>query len=153
MVYLLWSLVNLAALCWFLYISFSVLKLIKEHLGVPSLIIFILGSLSFSQGTLTNDKQPTSYNDQMTLGVQIIDEQLWYNTSLFYAYPKDSVTGEARGDVSQSGLVIGHSWKPASSRLWFENGKLNYSVSGTHEWKFLGLKLYSEPQRFTGKIE
>ncbi|MCE7043483.1 hypothetical protein [Dyadobacter sp. CY312] len=153
MVYLLWSLINLAALCWFLYIAFSVLKLIKEHLGVPSLIIFILGSLSFSQGTLTNEKPQPSYNEQMTLGVQMIDEQLWYNTSLFYAYPKDSLTGEARGDVSQSGLVIGHGWKPTLSRLWFENGKLNYSVSGTHEWKFLGLTLYSEPKQFTGHIK
>jgi hypothetical protein len=153
MIYLLWSSINLIALWWFLYVCFSVLKLIKEHLGMPALVIFLLGSLSFVMGTVTSDKPQTSLSQDMVPGMQTVDEQLLYSTTLSYAVPKDSSSNEIKGDVFQSGLVIGHAWKPIPPTLYFKEGKLNYTIMGTHEWKLLGLTLYSQPQRFTGQIK
>jgi hypothetical protein len=153
MIYLLWSAINLVALCWFLYVCFSVLKLIKEHLGMPALIIFLLGCLSFVKETVTSDKPQTSLSQDMVLGMQTVNEQFFYSTTLSYAIPKDSSASDIKGDVYQSGLVIGHAWNPIPPTLYFKEGKLNYTIMGTHEWKLLGLTLYSQPQRFTGLVK
>ncbi len=147
--YLGWSVLNLAVLAWFLYISFSVLKWIKDNLGTAALVVFILGSLSFIKGTVTDSKPSTSFEGDMVTGIHTLDEALLYSTVLFYAYPKD-LQGNIKGEISQSGLVIGHGWKTHQTTFNFTNNQLHYTVTGTHEWRFLGLNLYPEAKQFKG---
>lgn len=151
--YLLWSVINLAALAWFLYIGFSVLKWIKEHLGMGALVIFILGSFSFIKGMVMNDKPETTYNEPMTMGIYDLNKELLYSTTLFYAYPKDATKGDVKADIVQSGLVIGHGWKTHSTAFDRKDDQLHYAIVGTHEWRFFGLNLYPETKRFTGVVK
>lgn len=153
MVYLLWSVLNLAALAWFVFISFSVLKLIKDNMGSPALVIFILGSLSFIKDTISiKGSQPVT-DQQLITATSIVNRDLLYSNTLSYYYPKDSGSTEMYGEVLQTGLVVGHAWKSLPPTFYFKNKKLYYSIRGNHEWKFLGLTLYSEPKEFKGQIK
>jgi hypothetical protein len=152
MLYFLWSLLNLGALVWFLLICFSVLKPIRENLGMAAVIIFVVGAMSFIKGAVSNDGQEPGGGEKIIKTT--LDSKLFYDLDLICTYTKDLSAEEVRSFVTRNGLVIGHEWKSLSEdKVYFENGILHYSCSGIHEWKLLGLTLYKEPQTFTGKIK
>ena len=154
MIYFLWSLLNLGALVCFLFICFSVLKPIRENLGMAAVIIFVVGCMSFIKGTVSNDGQEPNSRDDEKMEKSTIDSKLFYDLDLIYFYKKDSSATQVRSFVAKNGLVIGHEWKSlADDKVYFKGDILHYSCSGIHEWKLLGLTLYKEPQTFTGTIK
>ena len=157
MIYLLWSLLNLAALVWFLFIAFSVLKPVRDSLGTVSAIIFVVCCLSFIKSSVTNKQEKIALDpaikDQVTASEKI-HQDLFYNIDLIYVYSKDSIAqNEIRGTTVKSGVVIGHEWKPLLTKMTYSNGMLQYISSGNHEWTFLGLTLHSAPEEFKGTIK
>ncbi|WP_221390417.1 hypothetical protein [Dyadobacter sp. NIV53] len=156
MIYFIWSLLNLGALVWFLFICFSILKLVRESLGMISTVLFIICCLSFIKGLVAN-KQQEFYADPevkgQTVETENIQTALFYNTDLLYVYAKDSLSKEVNAVTVKNGLVIGHDWKPVLTKMYFKDGKFHYTASGIHEWQFLGLTLHSVPEEFKGTIQ
>ena len=57
--------------------------------------------------------------------------------------------------TNRSGFVIGTNWnvENVSIEKSKTDNKCFYNVSGTLEWKILGLKIYSESKYFKGEVE
>lgn len=154
MINLLWSLLNLGILVWFLLIVFSVLKWVMKNLGMLSTVVFIVGILSFIRSTVVNNQsQGNQLKENEIVGTKSLEKSLFYNLDLLYVYKKDSVyNAPLAGKVLKSGTVIGHEWAPGLTEVNLSNGVMNFDVVGDHQWKLLGLTLYSQPQRFKGTI-
>lgn len=154
MLYLLWSLINLGMFIWFVLIAFSVLKLVRQNLGMVSTIVFIVGVLSFTRSAVVNDdRQNKNLNTNETVNFENLEKSVSYNLDLMYVYKKDTVyTGALPGKVLESGIISGHSWEPALTRIHLKNQVIDYYVAGTHQWKLLGLVLYNENKTYKGRI-
>jgi len=153
MIYFLWSVLNLAALIWFLFICFSVLKLVKESMGIASVVIFVLGCLSFLSAGVKNPRQELPFGKEIAneaVEVLNIKKDLFYNLDLMYVDQKDSLGKEIPATTVKHGFIIGHEWKPLGTTVYFKDGILHYTAMGLHEWKFLGLILYSDGEDFKG---
>jgi len=156
MIYLIWSVLNLIVLVCFLFICFSVLKPIKENLGLLAVVIFVVGCLSFIKGSVMNDQQGISVDPEIKGQIvegENVQKEMFFSIELLYVHAKDTLSNEMHGTTVKTGLVIGHEWKPAVSRLSLKDHKIKYFCSGIHDWKLLGLTLYSEPKEFEGVIE
>jgi hypothetical protein len=157
MIYLIWSVLNLAALVWFLFIAFSVLKPVRESLGTLSAIIFVVCCLSFIKSAVMNKPEeiaPDPAIKEQRILTEKIHQDLFYSIDLIYVYSKDVVAkDQIRGTTVKSGLVVGHAWKPLLTSIYYRNGMLQYQVSGNHEWTFLGLTLHQAPEEFKGVIK
>lgn len=125
-------------------------------MGMISTVLFIICCLSFIKSSVRN-KQEEFYIDPEIKGQKTATErvqiELFYNTDLLYVYTPDSLSKEIRATSVKTGLVIGHDWKPAFTRLYLKNGELQYISSGMHEWQFLGLTLHTMPVEFEGTIK
>ncbi|MGM8360434.1 hypothetical protein ACSV4D_00800 [Flavobacterium sp. ARAG 55.4] len=56
--------------------------------------------------------------------------------------------------VNRTGIEMGTEWKPSSVFLNKINYNLyEYHVSGSIDWKMLGIRIYSQSKEFDGKIE
>lgn len=155
MLYFIWSLLNLAALVWFLFICFSNLTGIKEKLGLVSTIIFIVCCLSFIKESLSNKSQVFPVNPEIsgqTVKTFNINNELFFNLDLIYGQ-QDSLNTGLLGVTVTNGFVIGHEWKPELTKVFFKEGILRYVAFGNHEWRFLGLTLYTAPEKFSGTIK
>lgn len=156
MIYFLWSVLNLAALVWFLFICFGALKLIKENFGLASTIIFVVSCLSFIKGNISNKHEELLLDPEVkgqTLETENIQKELFFNLDLHYTYSKDSLAKEIRTTTTKNGLVIGHGWNNTLIRTYFKDGALLYNVKGTHDWQLLGLTLYSMPEELEGTVK
>ncbi|HEV7381149.1 MAG TPA: hypothetical protein VGN64_15230 [Dyadobacter sp.] len=151
MLYLLWSIINIGLLIWFVIICFSVFKLVKESLGIPALIVFILGCLSFTKEHITNKETPRSGREEAEIGFQPLESGTFHDIMLSFSYPKDTVD-RVRGRIIQSGFVIGHHWDTSNVTFYKNEANVHYLVSGSHDWKLLGLTLYTEPRQFKGVL-
>ena len=93
MLYLLWSLLNIALFLYFIIICFKATKLLREKVGLLASIIFVAGSLSFiGQSNIDNDnKEPNSnqirtwkfhsadtLNKNATFSLDVILEKLFF---------------------------------------------------------------------------
>ncbi|TDE16771.1 hypothetical protein [Dyadobacter psychrotolerans] len=152
MIYLLWSVLNLAALIWFLFICFGVLKLIRQDMGLGAVVIFVIGSLSLISNSVKNRKPDLPFG-RVVKNEKVetfqIKSGLLYHIDLMYILP-DTMGKEIKSTTVKYGVVIGHEWKPAFSQVNFKKGHLHYYAVGMHEWKFMGLTLYTEDVELKG---
>ena len=156
MIYFLWSVLNLAALVWFLFICFGALKLIRENFGLASTIIFVVSCLSFIKGGVANKQEELLIDPEVkgqTLVTENIQKELFFNLDLHYIYSKDSLAKEIRTVTVKNGLVIGHGWNNVLIHADIKSGALHYKVKGMHDWQLLGLTLYSMPEELQGIVK
>jgi len=156
MIYFLWSLLNLGALVWFLFIAFSVLKPVRENLGTLSAVIFVVCCLSFIKASVSN-KQPELAKDpdvkEENVEMQNLDSKMFFNLDLLYFDGKDLLDTTALSATTiKSGFVIGHEWFPTRTKVFTTSGSRQFEADGIHEWRFLGLTLHSAPESFKGTI-
>ena len=156
MLYFIWSLLNLGALVWFLFICFSNLSGMKEKLGLASTIIFVVCCLSFIRESLSNKSLFFSFDTEManqTTKMYNIENVLFFNLDLMYSFSKDSIKTEISAITVINGFVIGHEWKPLTTKVYVKKGIVHYAIAGDHNWEFLGLTLYTDRREFTGTIK
>ena len=156
MIYFLWSLLNLLILVWFLFICFSDLKGIRERLGMVSTVIFVICCFSFIKESLSNNSQifpaDPSTETQIT-ETKNLKHELFFNVDLIYGFSKDSSAKEFPAITVINGFVMGHEWKPVLTKVYFKDNVITYFATGTHEWKLLGLTLYTDPEEFKGELK
>jgi len=157
MIYFIWSLLNLGALIWFLFISFSVLKSVRENLGTFSVVIFVVCCLSFIRASVSN-KQPGSGTDadgkEKPYLLENVDRKMFFNLDLLYADENRAPDADGVSATTiKSGFVMGHEWFPTRTRIFDQDGLKRYEAEGIHEWRFLGLTLHSAAESFKGTIK
>ena len=166
MLELIWGLLNIAFLIYFAMICFKSTKVIKEKLGVLASLIFVLVLLSFTAKPSDEESKSKIFDLQNTTNKQntlkgntfltriILEEKLTSTIGMFIIFGENE-NKLISAQTNRSGFVSGTNWnvENVSIEKSKTDNKCFYSVSGTLDWKILGLKIYSESKYFKGVAE
>lgn len=161
---LLWSLLNVILILAFLYACFQVFKVLRREIGLGLSLLFLLGLAAF-KSTESEEKNGSVKNllerseNLKSLGNwrsnQIVEMQNnSYNklNILVEAEHTDSTLRPLGLYPSVSGIIIGHDWKPWVGLVNTKDGQLTYQVILLHDWKLMGIKLYTTSEEYAGTI-
>lgn len=167
---LFWTLLNIAILLYFLFISVKITVLAKKHLGSFAALVFVIGLLSFMSSSAPDNSTKNSLSVQPSSFVSanglVQDEQLstkkiklegsyftknylnvHYAKKLDGSFPISTYAG-------LEGLVNGIKWKTWNIDIKkHKNGNnFEYTVDGILDWKILGMTVYSQLKTYKGNI-
>lgn len=151
MLYLLWSLLNIALFLFFVVICFKTTKLVRESFGLVSFLIFVLGLLSFIGNSNNNkaNKEPHSNqirswkftsedsldrNETFYITIELEENLISkYNLGIKFGKNKQSKLNFPISAYSQTtGFISGINWYPLSIIInkTYDNTKFEYYVDG-----------------------
>lgn len=158
MLTLFWTGLNVLLLLLILYAWFRVLKILRREIGLGLAVVFML-SLSVRGSNSVSDARPKNLLANERQGQPIGNWStsttipLNFNNRLslrFEGIRTDSMV-RAHGMYSTvSGLMLGHEWKPLAGMANSEKKGVSYSVFLLHEWKMLGVVLYTSSEEYEG---
>lgn len=171
MLYLIWAVINIAAYVYFIYVLIISGKLVRQKLGVLAACVFVLGLLSFMNGSDKNSRsknntadtvqkwkqyQSDSLDKNMNMTNWIKVDSNWISSySLFYTHGKIKGSNQRiplEASSTMSGLSLGTQWKPYDINmepLAHKEG-FKYTVYGTVDWYLMGIRIYSQEKTYTG---
>jgi hypothetical protein len=165
MLYLLWSLINIALLVFFIATCFKATKLVREKIGLFASVIFVFGLLSFTSsnnnGNTTELKRWTFNLNNCTVKTPssftnvVLENNLISKYELGIRYEKNNQLNIPISAFSSTeGITSGTNWKPVFVNVerTNDNNKFQYFVTGTVEWKLFGLTFYSQPKTYKGFV-
>lgn len=169
MLELIWGILNFAILIYFIIICFKAVKVIRENLGGIAALVLVLGVLSFK----VNSKDEN--NKFKTFDLQNVSQKMESEKFKGSTYFKDIKLeqnlltdfhvlikyGEDNNEiklltafVNRTGIEMGTEWKPSTVLLnKLHNNLYEYNISGSIDWKILGIRFYSQFKEFRGKTE
>lgn len=156
MLYLVWSLLNLGLGVWFVIIAFGVLKLVREHMGLLSTVIFILGVFSLIRGTVVTEKTPVhKMTKSEKFGVHPLKHDMMFELDLHYTYSTDSLhQSKLEASIQKNGLLVGHDWQTIFVEVSKSGKTVTYTATGFVKWKLLGILIYDgASETFTGSVQ
>lgn len=142
------------------------MKLVRERWGMVSALVFTLGLLSFcGRSSVTNTEHAALAkkwnvradstlipNTIRTLQVTL-DETLIAQFDLRINYGTDPLSLQKVPSsvyATTNGLVLGSQWQPEVLSTTPLKEGIQYTVTGTYDWKFLGYPVYSQAKTYTG---
>jgi len=168
MLYLIWNLINIAAYIYFIFISVKASKFIREHLGLFATLIFWIGILSFITKPKNNNseqntdillpKNVTAANKNIlvfnTTEIKLENDR-FSEFTLEIDYSRDKETNGIEPVHAYSKAYMfpnGENWKPKAAYLGITGkaDEFSYFVTGTIEWRLLGITFYTTPRTFKG---
>ena len=165
MLYLLWSLVNLALILLFIYVAYKATRLLRRELGLATALFFAIGFLSFINGPGYREEQNSiKLNEkpkadtglyQQQSQMITIDENAAFDTHLqvtYNEYKDQPLPQPVAAQVHTSGLVLSHSLKVMDTIVTYDEAakSWNYQVYGILHWRLLGMKIYTQTKMFSG---
>ncbi|WP_421825937.1 hypothetical protein [Larkinella sp.] len=172
MLYLIWTLLNIALGVYFIILCFQAARLLKERIGLYAAVIFTLGLICFAGNSgKKNDSFSTNPDvkkwtyvprDSIIPGglefAHATIDKTWISeidlTVLYGAKKSSNQTVPVEATSVWSGFVSGYDWKPTSISVHATTGQqYAYTVTGILQWKLLGIPLYSQPKMYEGRIE
>ena len=164
MIELIWGILNIAILIYFIIICFKATKIIREKLGGFAALIFVFGLLSFiskpSESTKKFDfqnesKKKITFNGNTYSREKILQDNLTTNIAISVSFGENTIEKKLlNASVNRNGFVSGTDWQTTNMNInKVDNNNYKYNVSGTIDWKILGITLYTEMKKFSGKIE
>ena len=169
MLELIWGILNIAILIYFIIICFKATKIIRENIGKMASVIFVLGLLSFIGKSTEENTKTKSFN------LQSINETIEKNNFNGNTYSREKqldnnlisninisiLFGENKNEkkllnanVNRTGFVSGTDWKTKNINVSkLKRNTYQYNITGTIDWRILGIKLYTELKEFEGTIE
>jgi hypothetical protein len=168
---LIWGIFNAVVLIYFFVICIKSVKIVRDGLGGLAGLVLVIGLLSFiSKEDSKNlaEKNIDFYNKESSNN----SSKRKFSGNSFYQYVSlekkltseiwlDIYFGEEKNDLviisancMKSGLVSGTKWNVHSIQVDKPKNKnyCNYFVSGSVDWRIMGLNLYSESKIFEGKV-
>lgn len=158
MISLLWTGLNILLLLLIIYAWFRVFKVLRREIGLGLAVLFML-SLSLRGNNSTSDGRPENL---------LADERKehpignWGSSANIPLNPNNALhlrfegmrtdsTLRVHGMYSSvSGLMLGHEWKPIAGMANIRKQGISYEVFLIHEWKLLGIGLYTDSEEYTG---
>jgi hypothetical protein len=168
---LIWGIFNIIVFIFFFVVCIKSVKFVRHGLGVLAGIVLVIGLLSFISKDdsknlaeknidfynkeLSNNSSKRTFTGNSFCQVVNLEKNLTSNISL------DIFFGEKNNDLviisancMKSGLISGTKWNVHSIHVDKPKNKnyCNYFVSGSVDWRIMGLKLYTESKIFEGKV-
>jgi hypothetical protein len=169
MLELLWGTLNIAILIYFLIICFKVTKIVRENLGIFATLIFVFGLMSFIGNQKEENTENKIFNLQYEteksehnkfdgntyLREKILENNLMTDIHISISFGENSIEKKLLTSyVYRNGFVSGTDWKTSNINVSkLDNNNYQYNVTGTIDWKILGIKFYTELKEFNGEIE
>jgi hypothetical protein len=169
MLELLWGILNIAILIYFIIICFKAIKIVRDNLGGIATLVFVMGLLSFiSKPNEENNKVKTfKIKDESIIkgdeksirnvfSQEIVLEKELASTILatitFKEYDQKIRLLNAYAD--RSGFVSGIDWKASNVDITKNtDNSYNYQITGTKDWRILGLGVYTQFKIFKGNFK
>lgn len=153
-----WTALNIVLFLLIGYAWFKVFQLLKRQVGMGLSFLFLLSLVSFrgreeskpAQNLLGSSKPAGQLGNWGS--VQHVD--LNPNNKLSIIMEGNRTNNEVALHglyATVSGLMIGHDWKPLGGVASGRNGQLSYNVTVLHDWKLLGVKMYTTAEEYKGQ--
>lgn len=173
MLYLLWSLLNIGAFLFFMFVCVRATRLLRDQLGLLTSVVFILGLLSFisrsdnpKDNQLTRSEPLETWVSPMKDSLDMsffskrvsLEKTMGPGIELRIGYGQHVSTNQdmpADASTMMTGLVSGLAWQPIVIDMQPANapGVFAYHVSGILYWKLLGSTLYSQEKIYKGVVD
>ena len=172
MIYTIWTFVNIGLLIYFLIIILKSIKLVFSNVGTFASIIFVIGLLSLFNHSNTNysNNNTKPYNSvefvsrdtvdlkHLKMVDKVLDSTLLSRNILSITY---GVNQENKSSIPVTastlilGLKGGNSWHIKHMTVYptDDNSYLEYYVSGVLRWHILGLAIYEQNKKYSGRIK
>jgi hypothetical protein len=156
---LLWSALNVVLFAGLVYIFFRAAKLVKQHIGWPAVIFFVVGLTIIasrpSSALPGNDNLLPGIPPNAPLGnantLKLVHLGSNNDINLLAEYHQQNGLVRPRGlYASVSGFLLGHTWQPVTGLLEQQGSQLHYTAILTHSWNLLGVRVFSQTTAFTG---
>ncbi|MEC4049647.1 hypothetical protein OX284_009425 [Flavobacterium sp. SUN046] len=169
MLELLWGILNIGILIYFIIICFKAIKIVRDNLGGIATLVFVIGLMSFiSKPNEENNKVKTFKikDESIIKGVEksnrnvfsqdiVLEKELASTiraTITFKEYDQKIRLLNAYAD--RSGFVSGIDWKASNVDITKNtDNSFNYQITGTKDWRILGLRVYTQFKIFKGKFK
>lgn len=167
---LIWGIFNIVVFIYFFAVCIKSVKIVRDGLGVLAGLVLVIGLLSFipkDDSKNLAEKNIDFYNKQSLNNSSrkpFIGNSFLHDVSLEKNLTSeislDIFFGEEKNDLviisancMKDGLNCGTYWNVHSIHIDKPKNKnyCNYFVSGSVDWRIMGLKLYSENKIFEGK--
>jgi hypothetical protein len=170
MLELIWGILNIVILIYFIIICFQATKIIRENLGGMATLILVLGLLSFI-GSKPNNENNTfqtfdlqngnkinanhKFNGNTFSTDKLLEENVTTKIGLSILFKENNLEKElVAATIHRDGFISGTEWKANHINMTrLDRMNYEYQLSGTLDWKILGIKIYTEIKEFNGKIE
>lgn len=170
MLEVIWGILNIGILIYFILICCKATKIIRENIGGIAALVFVLGLLSFmgkphdengSSQTFDLQKEnkvnePNSLNRFVNSKEIPIEENLTTKIAVTLLYTENKTEKKlVKAMVHRDGFICGTYWKASHINISKEDRDPNYEyhLSGTIDWKILGIKLYTQMKECKGIIK
>jgi hypothetical protein len=156
---MLWSALNVVLFAGLVYIFFRAAKLVKQHIGWPAAIFFVVGltiiasrpssAIPGNNNLLLGIPQNTPLGNASTLKLVHLGSN--NDLNLLAEYHQQNGLVRPRGlYASVSGFLLGHTWQLVTGMLEQRGSQLQYTAVLTHNWNLLGMRVFSQTNDFTG---
>lgn len=156
---MLWSALNAGLFVGLVYIFFRAAKLVKQHIGWPAAVFFVVGltiiasrpasSLPGNNNLLPGIPPNAPLGNASTLKLVPLGGS--NNLNLLAEYHQQNGLVRPRGFYAfVSGFWLGHTWQPVTGLLEQRGSQLYYTAVLTHNWNLLGVPVFSQTTDFTG---
>lgn len=157
---LLWTSLNILLLLLITYAWFKVLRVLHRQIGLGLAVLFMLSL------TLRGSNSNSNIQDKNLLGNGRLEHPIgnWGSSGTIALNPNNELHLRLEGIrtdstirvngmyCSVSGLMIGHEWKPLTGMASAWKHGISYEVLLIHEWKLLGIGLYTNSEEYTGIV-
>ncbi len=168
---LIWGILNAVIIIYFLVVCIKSVKIVRDGLGGLAGFVLVIGLLSFiSKDDSKNlaEKNINFYNQESSnnsakrkFSGNSFHQDVSLEKNLTSEISLDIYFGEEKNDLviisancMKDGLISGTKWNVHTIHVDKPKNKnyCNYFVSGSVDWRIMGLKLYSESKIFEGKV-
>jgi hypothetical protein len=168
---LIWGIFNAVVLIYFFVICIKSVKIVRDGLGGLAGFVLVIGLLSFfskedsknlAEKNINFYNQDSSNNStKSNFSGNSFHQDVILEKNLTSVISLDIYFGEEKNDLviisancMKGGLIIGTKWNVHSIQVDKPKNKnyCNYFVSGSVDWRIMGLNLYSESKIFEGKV-
>ncbi|MBC6612073.1 hypothetical protein H8B15_14180 [Hymenobacter sp. BT507] len=156
-----WTALNVILLILIVYAWIKVLAVLRRQIGIGLAALFLLSLSAFrsssnsspdlSENLLATNNRPTQSGNWSNYRYT----QLNPVNKLFFLVEgkKDQGTVQPTGfHVTTSGLLLGHEWRPIMGSATFSYPNVYYHAVVLHDWKLLGMKLYTTTEEYYGYV-
>lgn len=156
MLYIIWELLNLAALLCLLWASYKAVRILAREWGILKTGLFgllLLGMTGGKPPASVPVRTAVSSTNTLPPGIYlpVISDQLINRLSLIVIKGSGPDTTAATVAQDFSGLVIGHKWEPIGPGIYhFQHGQLAYNSPQLLHWNLLGINVFTQKKHLQG---